>query len=138
MLTEAEQLGTTILLWRHAQAMTLATLATEARLSKGYLSELEHGKKAPSVFAAARIAAALGVRLDLLVANKRPRYIVNTVVQPLPHDHTCIDCKQTWACQKEPCYTTPQAPFVLCDPCIQRSADECAGLEMEHQRRVTP
>lgn len=51
------------------------------------------------------------------------RYIRNRVPQPLPHDHTCKDCGATWACQTEPCFTTPRAPFVLCDPCIATTAE---------------
>ena len=52
-----------IRLWREHRGMTLERLAKASRLSKGYLSDLERGKRAGPTGTLRKIAAALGVDL---------------------------------------------------------------------------
>ena len=56
-----------IRVFRKYRGMTLNALARAAKLSKGYLSEIETGKKPGSVKALRRIADALGVDVDNLL-----------------------------------------------------------------------
>lgn len=57
----AKSLGDDIRGLRRAQNMTLEDLAKKVGLSVGFLSQLEHGKKKPSIGALQRISAALNV-----------------------------------------------------------------------------
>jgi len=57
----AKSLGEDIRGLRRAQGMTLEGLAKKVGLSVGFLSQLEHGKKKPSIGALQRISAALNV-----------------------------------------------------------------------------
>jgi len=51
---------------RERKSLTQAALATLAGISKTYLNEIEKGKKPGSVEAIRKLAAALGVPLDVL------------------------------------------------------------------------
>ena len=53
--------------WREYRGMKATELASAANITRAYLSEIETGKKAGSVKALKRIAAALNVALDDLV-----------------------------------------------------------------------
>lgn len=53
-----------IRVFRKHRAMTVAVLAQQTGLSQPYISELENGKKSPSVKALQAIASALAVDLD--------------------------------------------------------------------------
>lgn len=57
----AKSLGEDIRGLRRARGMTLEDLAEKVDLSVGFLSQLEHGKKKPSIGALQRISAALNV-----------------------------------------------------------------------------
>jgi len=51
-------------LWRKHRGLTLEALAQAAGLSKGYLSQIETGKRVGTIDTLKPIAAALGVTLD--------------------------------------------------------------------------
>lgn len=53
--------------FRQHRGLTQDTLGAAAGISKGYVSEIEHGRKPGSVAVLRRIAAALGVDLDDLL-----------------------------------------------------------------------
>jgi DNA-binding Xre family transcriptional regulator len=55
-------------IWREHRKMTGRDLASAAEIAPGYLSEIETGKKPGSVDALAKIARALGLSIDDLVA----------------------------------------------------------------------
>lgn len=59
----AKQLGKRISGVRREKKMTSEKLAYEAGISKGYLSDVENGKKLPSIKVLAELAEVLGVRL---------------------------------------------------------------------------
>lgn len=59
-----------IRVWREHRKMTLDQLGAAAGLSKGYLSDLENGKRAGPVETLQAIAHALGVGLDELAPTK--------------------------------------------------------------------
>jgi transcriptional regulator with XRE-family HTH domain len=59
-----------IRVWREHRKMTLDQLGAAAGLSKGYLADLETGKRAGPVETLQAIARALGVGLDGLTAAK--------------------------------------------------------------------
>jgi DNA-binding XRE family transcriptional regulator len=59
-----------IRIWREHRKMTLDQLGAAAGLSKGYLADLETGKRAGPVETLQAIARALGVGLDGLTAAK--------------------------------------------------------------------
>jgi len=52
---------------RARQGFTQEALADEAGYSRGFIKELESGRRRPSFEAVARVAAALGVDLEELV-----------------------------------------------------------------------
>lgn len=54
---------------REAQGRTLASVATEARVSIAYLSEIERGRKEPSSEVLVAVCHALGMRLADLLAE---------------------------------------------------------------------
>ena len=56
--------------WREYRDLTQATLAEQARLDKSYLSQIESGRKRGSVEVLKRLADALAVDLDDIVAKK--------------------------------------------------------------------
>ena len=56
--------------YRNYRSLTLDALAAAVGLSKGYLSDIENGKKPGSVKALNRIAAALGVDIGNLVRHQ--------------------------------------------------------------------
>lgn len=53
--------------WREYRGMTATALAEAANVGKGYLSEIETGKKPGSIDAWKALAAALGVPVDALL-----------------------------------------------------------------------
>lgn len=55
--------------WREHRQMTQDALAAAAKLSTPYLSQIEGGKRVGSIKTLRRIAQALGVTVDLLVAD---------------------------------------------------------------------
>lgn len=55
--------------WRVHKGLTLKQLATVGKLTVGYLSEIETGKKPGSIAAYRALAGALGTEIDLLVSN---------------------------------------------------------------------
>jgi transcriptional regulator with XRE-family HTH domain len=63
MATLAKSLGKKISQIRRGKGMTSERLAYEKGISKGYLSDLENGKRLPSLKILERIAKALGVTL---------------------------------------------------------------------------
>jgi transcriptional regulator with XRE-family HTH domain len=61
--TLARQIGRRISKIRRQRGMTSERLAYENDISKGYLSDIENGKRVPSVTLLDQIARALDVRL---------------------------------------------------------------------------
>jgi DNA-binding Xre family transcriptional regulator len=57
--------------WRTHRKLGLNTLAARASVARGYLSEIETGKKPGSAVALRRIADALEIDMDELVPQKR-------------------------------------------------------------------
>lgn len=53
--------------WREHRELTLQMLADKVGVSKAYLSEIETGKKEPSLDVAGRLADALAVDIDDIV-----------------------------------------------------------------------
>lgn len=60
------QLGRRIAFLRKEKGLSQVDLAADADMAKSYLSELELGKRNPSVLVLSRIAAALGTTLEEL------------------------------------------------------------------------
>ena len=60
------QLGRRIAFLRKEKGLSQVDLADDADMAKSYLSELELGKRNPSVLVLSRIAAALGTTLEEL------------------------------------------------------------------------
>ena len=60
------QLGRRIAFLRKEKGLSQVDLAADANMAKSYLSELELGKRNPSVLVLSRIAAALGTTLEEL------------------------------------------------------------------------
>ncbi len=72
--SELRLLGARIRQLREAAGITQEALAWGMGRSKGYLSDIEAGKKLPTFVFAAEVAAYLGVQvLDLLVDPATPR-----------------------------------------------------------------
>jgi hypothetical protein len=49
------------------------------------------------------------------------RYYRNRIAREMPHGHHCNDCGADTACEVNPCYRPPNAPFSLCDACIAKT-----------------
>jgi len=62
-------LGERIRAAREASGLSQVRLATSARISQGYLSQLEQDEREPTLSIAARLATALGVSLDELATG---------------------------------------------------------------------
>ena len=62
----AKRIGKKISDSRRKQGMTSEKLAYENGISKGYLSDIENGKKLPSIKMLAQIADALGIDIKEL------------------------------------------------------------------------
>lgn len=62
----AKRIGKNINRLRVKRGLTMEKLAYENDLSKGYLSEIEHGKKLPSLAALEKISDGLGVDIKEL------------------------------------------------------------------------
>jgi len=62
-----------IRIWRAQRKMSLTALAARATVARAYLSEIETGKKPGSVSALQKVARALGVDLDELAPDRRPK-----------------------------------------------------------------
>jgi ribosome-binding protein aMBF1 (putative translation factor) len=53
--------------WREHRRMSLASLADQAGIGKGYLSQIENGERTGTIETMKKLAAALGLELDDLV-----------------------------------------------------------------------
>ena len=62
-------LGVNVRHYRKLKGMTQEQLAVEAGMERSYVSDLERGTRNPSVMALGRLADALGVRPDALLAS---------------------------------------------------------------------
>lgn len=60
------QLGMRIQYLRKQKKMSQEDLALEAGINKNYLSDVEHGRRNPTIKIINKIAIALGVRLSVL------------------------------------------------------------------------
>lgn len=60
------QLGMRIQYLRKQKKMSQEDLALEAGINKNYLSDVEHGRRNPTIKIINKIAVALGVRLSVL------------------------------------------------------------------------
>jgi len=69
------RLGRALRQARSARAFTQRALATKAGVGEKYLSRIERGLATPSVLVVLRLARALGVGLDQLVAAPRPEAV---------------------------------------------------------------
>lgn len=63
----AKRIGSNIIMMRLKQGITQEKLAYENDFSKGYMSEIESGKKLPSIKRLAKIAEALNVDIKELL-----------------------------------------------------------------------
>lgn len=59
--------GMPLRVWRKYRGMTLATLAGQVGVSRGYLSQIENGRKSGTLDLFRRLAGALDTSMDLLV-----------------------------------------------------------------------
>lgn len=57
---------------RRKAGLTLQTLADQAGISVGFLSQVERGKATPSLGTLASLAAALGVDVDVFISTPKP------------------------------------------------------------------
>ncbi len=64
---------------RQRKRMTVAALAAQAGLNKGYVSRIERGEKAPSISALLRIADALDVGVGHLFGEAAPQDAISVV-----------------------------------------------------------
>jgi transcriptional regulator with XRE-family HTH domain len=87
-------LGNKLRRMRQARGLTAVELAKRARVTTGFISQLEHSQTVPSLQTLERIAAVLGVSLTYFlleenlqpqVVRKRERQIIH-----LGHDGSCI------------------------------------------------
>lgn len=69
MILLRESVGHSLRAARIAQSRTLRDVAREARVSLGYLSEVERGQKEPSSELLAAICQALGLTLTALMTD---------------------------------------------------------------------
>ena len=92
MAAVREALGAVIRRRRVAQGRTLRDVAAAARVSLGYLSEIERGQKEASSELLAAICAALGVSLSEIFREVSDelavREAVTTLTQPTVLTHT--------------------------------------------------
>ena len=58
-----------ILAFRNHLGITLRELSEKTGIAAGYISEIERGRKPGSTLALARIASALGTKIDVLVSE---------------------------------------------------------------------
>ncbi len=59
--------GMPLRVWRKYRGMTLATLAGQVGVSRGYLSQIENGRKSGTIDLFRRLSGALDTSMDLLV-----------------------------------------------------------------------
>ncbi|MDO9524408.1 MAG: XRE family transcriptional regulator [Gemmobacter sp.] len=69
---QTPQFGGRIRELRHKTGLTLQTLADQAGISVGFLSQVERDKATPSLGTLASVAAALGVDVDVFIATPKP------------------------------------------------------------------
>jgi len=60
---------TPLAFWRRKRGLTQAALAASAGIAQGFVSEIESGRKTGDVATLQRIARALGLKLDDIVAD---------------------------------------------------------------------
>jgi transcriptional regulator with XRE-family HTH domain len=77
--TLEKQIGEAIRQFRTANRVGLAALAERAGISKGFLSKIERGEKAPAISTLMAIAAALNIRLSSLLEPDRQDHRVSVV-----------------------------------------------------------
>ena len=97
-------LGKKLRCMRQARGLTAVELAKRARVTTGFISQLEHSQTVPSLLTLQRIAAVLGVSLTYFfleenlqpqVVRKRERHIIQrghdgscvSLLSPLPSQH---------------------------------------------------
>ncbi len=79
-----ELLGESLRELRNADRRTLREVSSSARVSLGYLSEIERGQKEPSSELLNAICGALGVPLSLVLRRVSDKYDDRDVVAHLP------------------------------------------------------
>lgn len=79
-----ELLGESLRELRNADQRTLREVSSAARVSLGYLSEIERGQKEPSSELLNAICGALGVPLSSVLRRVSDKYDDNDVVAHLP------------------------------------------------------
>lgn len=79
-----ELLGESLRELRNADERTLREVSSAARVSLGYLSEIERGQKEPSSELLNAICGALGVPLSLVLRRVSDKYDAGDVVTHLP------------------------------------------------------
>lgn len=72
MESDLEHLGAAIRARRTSLGMRLSDLGLAAELTRGYISQIENGTSIPSLYALAKIAAALEVELSALLDSNPP------------------------------------------------------------------
>ena len=65
-MTSSESLGRRIAYLRKQRKMSQLDLSIEANVNKNYISDLEKGRRNPTLLVIERIADALGVSLEVL------------------------------------------------------------------------
>lgn len=87
-------LGKKIRRMRQARGLTLAELARRARVTTGFISQLEHSHTVPSLQTLQRVAAALDISLTYFLLEESPQPQVmrrhERQTMQLDHDGTCL------------------------------------------------
>ena len=87
-------LGNKLRRMRQARGLTAVELAQRARVTTGFISQLEHSQTVPSLQTLQRIAAVLGVSLTyfFLEENMQPQVVrkQERPILPLGHAGTCV------------------------------------------------
>jgi transcriptional regulator with XRE-family HTH domain len=86
-MEQSEQLGDMELLeiggrlrsYRQMRGWTLDTLASQAKLSKSYISRLEDGARQPSIAALLSISRALGISLGTLISKESQTHKIRVI-----------------------------------------------------------
>ena len=95
-------LGKKLRRMRQARGLTAVELAQRARVTTGFISQLEHSQTVPSLQTLQRIAAVLGVSLTyfLLEENLQPQVVRKQErrILHLGHDGSCVCAPVPAAC----------------------------------------